>query len=140
MNSQPQIDSDTITQGIRVKAVAWYMPEHSNPEQNRFFFSYRISITNEGDSAARLLSRHWIIIDSHGKRTDVKGPGVVGHTPRLEPGESFKYNSFCPLETDFGTMEGFFQMKRDDGESFDSEIGRFYLASNAPEPVFSEEP
>jgi len=133
------IHSSTITEGIRVRAEAAYMPEHSSPGDERYFFSYRIVIVNEGDSPAQLISRHWIIIDSHGKQTEVRGPGVVGHTPRLEAGEDFEYTSFCPLTTDFGTMEGSYQMRRDDGETFDVKIGRFYLASNAPQPVFADE-
>ncbi len=130
-----RIDSDTTTEGVRVRAVAQFLPEQSSPGEDRFFFSYRVVISNEGRDPARLLSRHWIIIDSDGRRTDVRGPGVVGHTPRLESGDSFEYTSFCPLRTDFGTMEGFYRMQRDDGETFEAEIGRFYLATNASERV-----
>lgn len=133
-----RIDSDTTTEGIRVRAVAQFLPDQSNPEEDRFFFSYRVVISNEGAKPARLLSRHWIIIDSDGRRTDVRGPGVVGHTPRLETGDNFEYTSFCPLRTDFGTMEGFYRMQRDDDDIFEAEIGRFYLASNANQPVATE--
>ncbi len=130
-----KIASDVETRGIRVRAVARYMPEHSSPEQERYFFSYRIVISNEGSEPAQLLSRHWIIIDSDGKRNEVQGPGVVGHTPRLEPGEHFEYSSFCPLETDFGTMEGSYTMTTDEGEEFEARVARFYLAMNAPAPA-----
>ncbi len=75
----------------------------------------------------QLVSRHWIIIDAYGRREDVSGPGVVGQTPRLEPGKAFKYQSFCPLRTVWGTMEGEYQMRYDDGETFDVQIARFYL-------------
>ena len=90
-------------------------------------FRYTIIIANEGDVPAQLVSRHWIIIDANGHREEVKGPGVVGETPRLEPGKSFKYQSFCQLKTSWGTMEGTYQMKRDDGDTFDVNIQRFYL-------------
>ena len=125
-----KVGSDTVTNGIRVKAVAKYMQENSNPEADYYFFSYRITVTNEGDEKVKLLSRHWIIIDSEGNREDVRGPGVVGKTPDLGPGETFEYTSFCPLNTNWGTMEGNYQMKTEGGEIFDAHIGRFYLVSN----------
>lgn len=124
-------DSITTTEEISVRAIAQYIPAQSDPEKNRYFFAYRVTITNKGELPVRLLSRHWIIIDSDGQRTDVQGPGVVGEQPYLEPGKSFTYTSYCPLVTDFGTMEGFFQMRRSDGHEFEAEIGRFYLAANA---------
>jgi ApaG protein len=119
--------SDTTTDGIRVGATAYYLPEESDPEQQKNVFGYTIVIANHGDTAAQLLSRHWIIIDGHGRREEVRGPGVVGETPRLEPGQAFKYQSFCPLRTSWGTMEGTYRMKRDDGAEFDAAIGRFFL-------------
>lgn len=124
--------SDTVTHGMRIKALAQYMPKQSNTAENRFMFSYRIVISNEGTQWARLLSRHWVIINAHGERQDVQGPGVVGKTPALARGESFEYTSFCPLDTEWGTMEGSYQMQREDGTIFDAVIGRFFLATNAP--------
>ncbi|MCB1147752.1 MAG: Co2+/Mg2+ efflux protein ApaG [Leptospiraceae bacterium] len=124
-------DSDTLTEGVRVRAIAQYIPAQSDPEKKRYFFAYRVTISNESESEVKLLSRHWIIIDSDGSRTDVQGPGVVGEQPTLEPGKSFTYTSFCPLPTDFGTMEGFYQMRREDGYEFQAEVGRFFLAANA---------
>jgi ApaG protein len=123
--------SETSTQGIRVKAGAFYRAQESNPEDNKFVFGYRITIHNEGDQPAKLLSRHWVIIDSEGHREDVRGPGVIGQTPTLEPGNDFEYTSFCPLRTDWGTMEGSYQMQRPDGSNFDVAIGRFYLRLRA---------
>lgn len=125
-----KVDSEIVTEGIRVHAAAKFMPEHSAPESGRYMYTYQITITNEGDRKAQLLSRHWIIIDSNGKREDVYGPGVVGETPVIEAGGKYSYHSFCPLATDFGTMEGSFQMVRDDGEHFEVKISRFYLAAN----------
>ena len=81
----------------------------------------------------RLLSRRWVIINGDGDREDVAGRGVVGKTPSLAPGDMFEYTSFCPLDTEWGTMEGTYQMQREDGTLFDIVIGRFYLAVNAPQ-------
>jgi ApaG protein len=122
-------DSDTVTEGIRVQAAARYLPEQSDPEHDRFTFAYRIVISNEGSKKAKLLSRHWLIIDSEGHREEVRGPGVVGEFPDLGPGERFEYTSGCPLATPWGTMEGTYQMEREDGSTLDAAIGRFFLVS-----------
>ena len=127
-------DSDTTTEGIRVHAQGEYVADQSNPDNNLYFFAYTITITNEGESPAQLLSRHWIILDSNNTREDVRGRGVVGETPRLEAGQHFQYRSACPLGTAWGTMEGTFQMKRDDGSMFDANIGRFFLVSDELKP------
>jgi ApaG protein len=119
--------SEAMTEGIRVGAAAFYLPQESDPHQARYAFGYTIVIANEGDAPAQLLSRHWVIIDADGEREEVRGPGVVGETPRLEPGQAFKYQSFCPLRTAWGTMEGSYTMRRDDGSEFEAKIGRFYL-------------
>lgn len=123
-------DSNAITEGIRVRASARYIPEQSDPDRGDFFFAYTISIANEGSEPARLVARHWIIKDSDNHREDVRGPGVVGETPRLESGESFEYQSNCPLHTPWGTMEGVYQMRRDDETTFNAEIGRFFLVAD----------
>ena len=123
--------SDTVTQGVRVGAAAFYLPDQSEPDAHKHLFGYTIVIANQGDAPVQLVSRHWVIIDADGKREEVQGPGVVGQTPRLEPGQAFKYQSFCPLRTPWGTMEGTYQMRRDDGELFDAQIGRFYLTMAA---------
>jgi ApaG protein len=122
-------DSDTITAGIRVQAAARYLPEQSDPEHDRFTFTYRVVISNEGSRRAKLQSRHWLIIDAEGHREEVRGPGVVGEFPDLAPGERFEYTSGCPLATSWGTMEGSYQMEREDGAAFDAAIGRFFLVS-----------
>ena len=93
---------------------------------------YRITITNEGDEPARLLSRHWIIIDAERRREDVRGPGIVGEFPRLEPGDSHSYMSRCPLVTPWGTMEGTYTFERDSGDRFEARIARFFLVPSAP--------
>ena len=119
--------SDEVTEGIRVGASAFYLAQESDPDEDRYAFGYTIVISNEGDTPAQLLRRHWVIIDANGHREEVRGPGVVGETPRLEPGQAFKYQSFCPLRTPWGTMEGEYLMRRDDGATFEAKIGRFYL-------------
>ena len=123
--------SDVTTQGIRVRVAAQYLPEQSDPERRQFNYVYRVILTNVGERKAKLLSRHWIIRDAHNERREVRGPGVVGQYPELEPGESFEYMSGCPLPTEWGTMEGTYRMRREDGEEFDIAIGRFFLAPSA---------
>lgn len=127
--------SDILTHGIRIGVTAFYLPEESDPDEGSYLFGYRIVITNEGDEPATLLSRHWVIIDGDGGREDVRGPGVVGQQPRLEPGQTFAYTSFCPLSTIWGTMEGEFRMQRDNGDHFDAPIARFFLKLPQPTPA-----
>jgi len=117
--------SEALTQGVRVEVQARHSPEHSQPGQ--WFFLYTIRISNEGDDTCQLLSRHWVIRNATGRVEEVKGPGVVGEQPVLEPGESFEYTSGCPLDTPFGSMEGTYQMVTEDGASFEAEIARFEL-------------
>ncbi len=126
------LHSDTITEGVRVQAAAQFLPSDSDPSANNFCYAYRITIYNEGDRRARLLTRHWIIRDANGNRQDVKGPGVVGEYPDLAPNESFSYVSGCPLQTEWGTMEGSYTMEREDGDRFAVQIGRFFLVPTAP--------
>jgi ApaG protein len=120
--------SEATTRGIKVEVAARYLPERSEPLRSRWFFAYDIQISNLGDDVVQLLNRHWIITDANGQIEEVKGPGVVGNQPVLEPGESFQYTSFCPLTTPFGTMEGSYEMVTDGGQSFQAEIARFTLS------------
>jgi ApaG protein len=124
--------SDTTTDGVRVGATAYFLPDESDPDDRKFLFGYTIVIKNDSAEPARLVSRRWLIIDGSGRQEEVQGPGVVGQTPRLTPGESYKYQSYCPLKTPWGTMEGEYEMRRDDGSTFHVKIGRFYLASPQP--------
>lgn len=119
--------SDTCTHNIRVTTESYYVPEQSDPRNNHYFFAYNIRIANEGSEPARLLTRNWTITDGVGQKQIVRGSGVVGKQPRLEPGESFVYSSACPLPTPTGQMRGRYHMVRDDGESFDVAIGEFRL-------------
>lgn len=113
---------------IDVKVKTAYLPGQSSPEANRFVFAYTITITNQGAAPARLLSRHWIITDANEKVQEVRGEGVVGEQPHLQPGMSFEYTSGTMIETPVGSMRGSYQMLADDGTHFDAEIPRFILA------------
>ena len=124
--------SDQQTEGIRIQAAAQYLPQESDPDNQQYVYIYRVIITNDGPSRAKLLTRHWVIQDGDGDRKDVKGPGVVGEFPDLAPGESFQYISGCPLPTPWGTMEGTYTMERENGDRFMAQIGRFFLVPSAP--------
>ena len=120
--------SEAITRGIRVRVRAEFVPEHSSPEEELYYFAYHISITNEGDQSAQLMSRHWIITDGTGYVQEVKGPGVVGEQPKLQPGQTYEYSSACPLPTAVGSVYGSYRMVRADGEAFEARIAPFTLA------------
>jgi len=119
--------SEACTRGIRVKVQSQYIPERSSPESNQWFYAYTVQIRNEGAETVKLISRHWIITDANGQVQEVRGDGVIGEQPVLEPGESFQYTSACPLNTSFGTMHGSYQMVMQDGGDFDAEIAPFSL-------------
>jgi len=119
--------STAVTQGVRVDVHSRYVPEESSPAGDHYFFAYTVRISNEGDSPVQLLSRHWIITDSRGRIEHVRGAGVVGQQPALEPGQAFEYTSACPLTAPYGTMHGTYHMVREDGSSFEAEIGPFEL-------------
>jgi ApaG protein len=120
--------SDTTTQGIRVQVESIYDEDRSAPQENYFFFAYRVRISNVGSETAQLLSREWIITDANGNQQQVQGPGVVGEQPVLAPGEMFEYTSFCPLSTPVGSMHGTYRMVRESGDAFDAVIAPFSLA------------
>jgi len=113
---------------IRVEVSTSYLDEQSSPSEQRYVFSYTITIRNEGQRAAKLLTRHWIITDANGRVKEVRGEGVVGEQPHLEPGQGFRYSSGAVLETPVGTMEGSYQMVDAEGHRFDAPIPPFRLA------------
>src|ERR1700682_898587 len=119
--------SSTTTDGIRISFKPAYWPERSSPESGQFAFMYTVEIANVGKEAAQLRSRHWIITDANGRIEEVRGLGVVGKQPRLEPGERFEYTSWAMLRTPFGSMRGSYQMVRPDGSSFEAKIAEFSL-------------
>ncbi|MEM1009820.1 MAG: Co2+/Mg2+ efflux protein ApaG [Myxococcota bacterium] len=122
-----RVSSDTTTDGVRIQVEVNYLHEQSVPSERHWLFAYSIRISNFGREPVQLINRHWVITDGWGNEQEVRGPGVVGETPRLQPGESFEYTSFCPLSTPTGEMRGCYEMKRDDGSLFDAEIQTFYL-------------
>ena len=119
--------SEAVTRNIRVSVEAEFAPGRSNPQQSQWVFYYTVRLTNEGRETVKLLSRHWIITDAMGDMKEVRGPGVVGKQPVLEPGERFEYTSGCDLRTPFGSMRGTYQMVTTGQEHFDIEIPMFTL-------------
>ncbi len=113
---------------IRIEVATSYVDDQSEPDADRYVFAYTITISNEGDIAAKLLSRHWVITDANGKVQEVSGDGVVGEQPHLNPGERFRYSSGAVIETPVGAMQGLYRMVGDDGDSFDAPIAPFTLA------------
>lgn len=119
--------SEQVTNRIRVSVRATYIPEHSDPEEPLYVYAYRIRITNEGDRTAQLIRRHWVITDGLGQVEEVRGRGVVGQQPTIQPGESFEYTSTCPLITQYGIMHGVYHMVDSSGAPFEVEISPFKL-------------
>ena len=115
------------TKGVRVSVQPSYDHDRSEPDEHRYFWTYRIEIVNVGARTVQLTHRQWRITDAFGHDHDVRGEGVVGEQPTLKPGQSFEYTSGCPLTTPFGSMHGTYQMVSKSGEQFDVEIAPFAL-------------
>ncbi|MEZ5974534.1 MAG: Co2+/Mg2+ efflux protein ApaG [Planctomycetota bacterium] len=130
-------NSNIVTEGIRIQAAAQFMPAESDPDRGRFIFVYRIRITNQGTETVQLLTRDWVIIDANGRRETVHGDGVVGKQPILSPGETFEYTSYCPMRTEWGTMEGHFTFVDIEGRTFKAGVGRFYMATTTENVILS---
>ena len=113
---------------IEVEVETSYLDEQSEPAEHRFVFAYTVTLRNAGAVPARLLTRHWIITDANGRVQEVRGDGVVGEQPHLQPGQGFRYSSGAVLETPVGSMHGSYHMVGDDGEQFDAPIAAFRLA------------
>ena len=113
---------------IRVKVESFYIPEQSDPVIGRYVFAYNVSIHNGGPTAAKLLSRHWIITDANGHIQEVEGEGVVGEQPYLQPGEMYRYTSGAMLETPVGSMHGSYLLVDDSGIQFEAQIPAFTLS------------
>ena len=118
-----------VTRQIEVIVEPSFLPERSSPQDGRFFWAYTIAIVNSGSQTVQLKTRHWIITDGTGRSQEVRGEGVVGEQPVLEPGERFDYTSGVPLHTSSGFMSGSYQMVTEDGEPFDIDIPAFSLDS-----------
>lgn len=119
--------SNAVTNGILVTVRSQYIPERSSISGKQYAFAYTVTIANQGTVTTRLESRHWIITDAVGHIEEVRGPGVVGVQPRLRPGESFEYTSWCVIATPSGDMRGTYQMVTDAGGTFDADIAPFHL-------------
>ena len=115
------------TRGIEVSVEPTYLETASSPDHSQYFWAYRVIIENQVQETVHLLSRHWMITNARGELTEIKGQGVVGEQPILEPGESFEYTSSAPLNTPSGMMGGAYQMESENGEHFDIEIPTFSL-------------
>src|SRR3989344_5113163 len=113
---------------IDVSVVTRYLPEQSQPEQNRFAFAYTVTVSNNGELPAKLLSRHWVITDGDGRVQEVRGAGVIGQQPLIEAGASHTYSSGTVMTTRVGIMQGSYQMLAEDGKRFDAVIAPFRLA------------
>ncbi|MDJ0759876.1 MAG: Co2+/Mg2+ efflux protein ApaG [Woeseiaceae bacterium] len=122
------MNSQAIESEIGIKVDTAYVDEQSRPDDDRYVFAYTITIRNNGEHAATLRSRHWIITDANGKVQEVHGDGVVGEQPFLKPGEEFRYSSGAILETPVGAMQGMYTMEAEDGGNFDAPIAPFTLA------------
>ncbi len=118
-----------VTQQIKVTVRPEYAADHSEPSDNRYFWTYAIEIANLGDITVQLTHRHWRITDGEGNLEEVRGPGVVGEQPTLKPGQAFQYTSGCPLKTPSGIMVGSYQMVDEGGRAFSVEIPAFSLDS-----------
>jgi ApaG protein len=115
------------TRAIEVTVRPQYLPDQSDSAKSQFVWAYFVRIANKGDIAVQLRSRHWKITDALGRMQEVKGPGVVGKTPLLRPGDVFEYNSATSLSTPSGIMGGTYQMVSESGENFDIEVPTFSL-------------
>jgi ApaG protein len=111
-----------------VTVLPRFLPEQSEPDNDKYLFAYTIRIVNSGQTTAQLISRHWVITDANQHVEEVRGPGVVGEQPRLAPGEAFEYTSGCPLPTPFGSMRGSYQCVAEDGTAFEVPIPEFLLS------------
>lgn len=117
----------TTTRNIEVAVEPFFLPERSDPQEDRFVWAYRVTIANHSDTPIQLLARHWRITDGTGRVEEVRGPGVVGEQPHLDPGDSYQYTSGCPLRTSSGFMVGSYTMRNGEGEFFEVAIPAFSL-------------
>ena len=113
---------------ISVAARAFFVEDQSEPDKNHYVFGYTIKVTNTGEVAAQLVSRRWLITDANHRVEEIRGIGVIGQQPTLQPGESFEYTSGCPLATPVGTMKGEYKMVAVDGTVFEAPIPEFTLS------------
>lgn len=118
-----------ITRGIQITVQPQFLPERSDPDSSQFFWAYQIEIVNLSPDTVQLRTRYWRITDGLGQVQEVRGPGVVGEQPIIEPGDAFTYTSGCPLTTPTGIMAGHYVMVTDRNDVFEAEIPAFSLDS-----------
>jgi ApaG protein len=118
---------EECTRSIQISVEPFYLDDQSAPQQSRYVFGYRIQIDNQGGEVVQLISRHWRITDALGRTLEVRGAGVVGQQPVLQPGERFEYTSGTPLATPSGIMVGTYEMVTTEGEHFQVQIPAFSL-------------
>lgn len=111
-----------------VQVRTQYLEDQSEPDHANYVFAYAISIRNTGEVAAQLISRHWIITDANNHVEEVRGLGVVGNQPFLQPGEQFDYTSGTSMRTPTGSMKGEYFCVAEDGTKFDVPIPEFLLS------------
>lgn len=115
------------THNMTVSVRVEFLPEQSDPEQQRYSWAYHVTITNHRDEDIQLIKRHWKIVDANGNQAEVSGFGVVGEQPVITPNDSYEYSSGCPLSTNSGMMYGHYQMINQQGEMFTITIPAFPL-------------
>jgi len=125
------------TRDIEVSVEPYYLAEQSDPADSRYVWGYRIVISNHSDLTVKLVGRYWNITDENGQIDEVTGPGVVGEQPVLGPGDTFEYNSGCPLDTPSGMMYGHYEMQAQTGETFDVTIPAFSLDSPGAQRILN---
>ncbi|MGQ3353382.1 MAG: Co2+/Mg2+ efflux protein ApaG [Phreatobacter sp.] len=118
-----------LTRGIQVTVTPEFVPERSEPDEGQFFWTYHVEVLNLSGERVQLRARYWRITDEHGRVQEVRGPGVVGEQPVIEPGAAFEYTSGCPLTTPTGIMAGHYLMISERNETFQAEIPPFSLDS-----------
>lgn len=120
--------TESARYSILVEVEPAYLAQESDPQEDRYVFSYTVTIHNQGELPAKLVRRHWIITDANGERREISGEGVVGEQPLLGPGERFRYTSGAMLTTPVGSMEGSYELVGEDGTTFTTPIPAFTLA------------
>lgn len=128
-DNYPPATESTDHDQFKIDVATRYLEDDSDPDSDRFVFAYTVTIVNQGETPATLLTRHWVITHGNGKQQEVRGDGVVGEQPRIKPGEGYQYTSGTVLETPMGTMGGSYQMVTDEGDEFDAFIPEFLLST-----------
>ncbi|CAK1955394.1 Co2+/Mg2+ efflux protein ApaG [Photobacterium swingsii] len=118
----------TLNPTIKCHVTTHYLAERSEPENQRFVFSYTITIANLGQGNAQLLNRYWLITDANGKQLVIEGEGVVGEQPLITANDEYTYTSGTIIETPVAVMQGRYTMQTDEGETFSADVAPFRLA------------